>query len=173
MMLCSFGSPCYSLTVIICHDFLERNAQKNFWWCSSSFLLLLWTQAIGKALKFLLDQTAVKVFASGSSYWLGWTELPISWQCRLDSPQRTLSKQAHSLLCPVNLSFPLPPEGGGLEGRLEHLNTRIKVGFRKYKPTGISLGTTIWNNLRTWFNSCFDWGLFLFQSHFLRKQDTK
>jgi hypothetical protein len=34
-----------SLLVIICHDFIERNAQKYFWRCSGSFLVLLWTQA--------------------------------------------------------------------------------------------------------------------------------
>jgi hypothetical protein len=39
-----------------CHDFIEKNAPKKFWWCSGSFLLLLRTQAIGRALRFLLDR---------------------------------------------------------------------------------------------------------------------
>ena len=38
-------------------------------------------------------------------------------------------------LCPVSLSFPLPLLGGGLEGRLKHLRTLIKVGLEKSKPT--------------------------------------
>jgi hypothetical protein len=35
---------------------------------------------------------------------------------------------------PTNISFPLPLAGGGLEGRLKHLRTLIKVGFEKSKP---------------------------------------
>jgi hypothetical protein len=53
----------------------------------------------------------------------------------MDLLQRIISKQVHILLCPVNLSFPLSPVGGGLEGRLKHLRTLIKAGFEKYKMT--------------------------------------
>jgi hypothetical protein len=101
----------------------------------------LWT--IGKALLFLLDWMAIanlwRMFASGLSYhcWFVWTELLISWQWRLESPQRTISKQVHILLCPIKLSFPLPLVSGGLEGRLEHLRTLIKVDFEKSKPTDV------------------------------------
>jgi hypothetical protein len=40
MTLCGIGSPYHSLMVISCCDFMDRNAPKNFWWCSGSFLLL-------------------------------------------------------------------------------------------------------------------------------------
>jgi hypothetical protein len=49
--------------------------------------------------------------------------------------QRTIYKQVHILLCPINLSFPLPLVGNELEGRLQHLRTRIKVSFEKSNPT--------------------------------------
>lgn len=32
----------------------------------------------------------------------------------MDLLQRIISKQVHILLCPVNLSFPLSPVGGGI-----------------------------------------------------------
>ena len=54
-----------------------------------------------------------------------WTELLISWQCRMDSLQRTNSKWVHILLCPINFSFPLPLVGGGLEERVNHLSALI------------------------------------------------
>jgi hypothetical protein len=31
-MLCGISSPCWSLLVIVCCDFIERNTPKNFWW---------------------------------------------------------------------------------------------------------------------------------------------
>lgn len=54
-----------------------------------------------------------------------------SWQQRLESSQRTISKQVHFLL---TFLFH-PPLGGGLEGRLKHLRTLIKVDFKKSRPT--------------------------------------
>jgi hypothetical protein len=50
MELCSIGSPCRFSLIIFCEDFIERNAPKIFWWCSSSFLLLLLTQAYWQSL---------------------------------------------------------------------------------------------------------------------------
>lgn len=47
-------------------------------------------------------------------------------------PQRTNSKQVHIPLCPINLSFPLPLVGSGLEGRLKHLRNLIKSGIWKF-----------------------------------------
>jgi hypothetical protein len=44
MALCGIGSPCQSMLIIVCRDFIET-LPKNFWCCSSSFLLLLWTLA--------------------------------------------------------------------------------------------------------------------------------
>jgi hypothetical protein len=39
------SSPCHSLLVILCPDFVEKNKPKNLWWCSGGFLPLPWTQA--------------------------------------------------------------------------------------------------------------------------------
>ena len=39
------GTSCHSLMVILCHDFIERNALKHFWWCSGGFLQLPQTWA--------------------------------------------------------------------------------------------------------------------------------
>jgi hypothetical protein len=44
------------------------------------------------------------------------------------------TKQNWSLYSNI-LSFPLPLVGGGLERRLKHLRTLIKVGFENFKPT--------------------------------------
>jgi hypothetical protein len=76
------------------------------------------------------------VFPRGSRWccWFLWTDLLISWQCKLNSPQRTISKQVHIVLYPINLSFPLPLMGGGPEWQAKHLSTLIKVGFFKFKP---------------------------------------
>jgi hypothetical protein len=51
MMLYGIGSPCHSLLVFICHDFLDRNGSKNLYWYSGGFLPLLWTQANWQSLK--------------------------------------------------------------------------------------------------------------------------
>jgi hypothetical protein len=40
MKLCGIGLPYNSLLVIVYHDLVEKNKPKNFWWYSSSFLLL-------------------------------------------------------------------------------------------------------------------------------------
>jgi hypothetical protein len=68
-----------------------------------------------------------------------WTKLLISWQQRLESPQRTISKQVHIFLCPINLSFPLPLVGRRIEETLKRLWTLIKVGFEKCKPKQLSV----------------------------------
>jgi hypothetical protein len=31
--------------IILCHELVERNTLKNFWWCSDDFLPTPWTQA--------------------------------------------------------------------------------------------------------------------------------
>lgn len=41
----------------------------------------------------------------------------------------------HIFFFPINLLFPLPLVGSGPEGRLNHLSTLIKVGFKKNKTT--------------------------------------
>ena len=118
--------------LIICHEFVERNEPKNFWCCSGSFFLLLQTQA---------DWYNLKV-SSGLNLdcWLVWTQLLISRQGGLDSPEKGVSKQVHALLYPINISFLLPLVGGEVEERLKHLSKLIKVGLGKYKPT-----QGIWN----------------------------
>jgi hypothetical protein len=40
-----------SLLIIICWDFVDRNAPMNFWWCLDSFLQLLETQADWQSLE--------------------------------------------------------------------------------------------------------------------------
>ena len=113
-------------------SWLHRNRPKNFWCYSSSFLLLLWTRLITRALQFLLDWTAIAdswmVFASILSCWCWfmWTDLQVFWKFRLDLPQRTISTQVHILLCHIKLSFPLPLLCGGLEGSLKYWRTFIK-----------------------------------------------
>jgi hypothetical protein len=57
----------------------------------------------------------------------------LSWQHRLDLLQRTVSKQVHILLCPINHSLPLPLVGSGLEGRLKHARTLTKIGFGRQR----------------------------------------
>ena len=52
-------------------------------------------------------------------------------------PQRTIFKQVHIPLFPINLSFAVLLVGGGLEGISMHLWSLIKVGFEKYKPKDI------------------------------------
>jgi hypothetical protein len=44
MMLDGIGTPCHSLLVTVCCDFIKRNAPKN-WWYSGGFLPLPQTQA--------------------------------------------------------------------------------------------------------------------------------
>lgn len=112
--------------IIICCDFVEKNSPKNFSWYSGSFLLLLQTQPSWQSLQF----------SSGSNWccWFeNWATTADSWQWRLESPQRTLSKQDRISLCPINLFLPLPLAGGGLEERLKHWRTLFKVGLYKSK----------------------------------------
>ena len=122
----------------ICRDSIERNVKKKaFWWVLVASCCFYRLRLIGRVSQFLLDRTVVAnlliVSVSGLNYhcWFLGTELLMSWQCRLDSPQRTLSKQLHTLLCPINLSFPLPLVGGRLEGRLRYLRTIIKCRLWK------------------------------------------
>ena len=141
MMLCGIGSPCHSLWVIVCRSFIERNTLKNFWWCSWRFYSLLQTweklTVSSGSNWYCWFPTGVAdlwmVFASGSRYccWFVWTDLLISWQCRLNILQRTIFKPVHILLCPINLAFSLPLVDGELEGRLKHLRTLIKSRFWK------------------------------------------
>lgn len=123
-----------SWLIIVCCDSIEGNSLKNFLWHSCHFCRL---RPIGRASKFLLDWTAIAeswiVFVRVSSYWLvvvSWQWL-VSWQWRLESLHRT--HQVHILLCPINVSFPLPLVGGWLEERLKFLRTLMKAGFEKSK----------------------------------------
>jgi hypothetical protein len=51
------GLPHCSSLIFSCHDFVERNASKNSWWCFGCCLPLPWTPAMRTcgALRFLLD----------------------------------------------------------------------------------------------------------------------
>jgi hypothetical protein len=70
----------------------------------------------------------------------------------LDFLQRTISKQVHILLFPINLSIPLPLVDGRLEGRLKQLTTLIKVDFEKYKPTEIGQNLTMGKGIKLKLN---------------------
>ena len=58
-----------------------------------------------------------------------------SWGSRMSIKIQTASGQSTTLLNrPINHLFPLPLIGG-LYGRLKHLRTLIKIGFKNNKPT--------------------------------------
>jgi hypothetical protein len=59
MMLGGIDTPYHSLLFIVCCDFIERNAPKNYWWCSCDFLPLPRSQLIVRALRFLLDRPTI------------------------------------------------------------------------------------------------------------------
>jgi hypothetical protein len=42
-MMDGIGMTYQSFLANVFHGFIEKNASKNFWWYSSSFLLLPWT----------------------------------------------------------------------------------------------------------------------------------
>ena len=81
MVLCGMGSPCHSLLVIVC-DITGRNATIE--------LLVVFQQPLAAFTDS--GQLAELIVSSGSSCycWFVWTELLISWQCRLDLLQRTI-----------------------------------------------------------------------------------
>lgn len=130
-MLDGISMPYHSL-LVVCH---VRNTPINFQWCSGGFLMLLWIQTVWQSLSgfFWFVNGVFRV----DQCWFVWTELLISWHCRLDLLQRTISKQVHILLCPIHLSFPLPLVSGGLEGRLKCLQTLIKSRFWEIKAYNI------------------------------------
>jgi len=74
-----------------------------------------------------------------------WIELPAADSCELNClyPENAdwihrkelFLNRSTSSFALLTFSFPLPLVSGGLEGRLRHLRTVIKVGFEKYKPT--------------------------------------
>jgi hypothetical protein len=74
----------------------------------------------------------------------------------LELLEKTVSKQVHIFLYPINLSFLLPLVGGGLEGRLKHLRTLIKVGFEKSKPTKAH-SFLVFFLLAGWLIGCWGW----------------
>ena len=92
---------------------------------------------IGRALWFLLNQAAI----AGVCKWIKLLLLiPVNWTAgiltmKIGIAPRQFLNRSTSPFCPTNLSFPLPLVGGGLERRLKHLRTLIKVGFEKSKLT--------------------------------------
>ena len=117
---------------------------KNFWWCSG-FLPFPWTQVDYQSphsfcwieLPLRIHGWCLQVV---DCWWLVWTELLLSWQCRLYSFKRNLSIQDNIFLCPINLLFPLPLVSGRIEGRLKHLSAHTKSRLWKtetYKEKSI------------------------------------
>ena len=130
--------------IIICYDSIERNATKEL-------LVVFWFLAISMdsgwlsephsfcwiELPLLIHGWCLQVV---DCWWLVWTELLLSWQCRLYSFKRNLSIQDNIFLCPINLSFPLPLVSGRIEGRLKHLSAHTKSRLWKtetYKEQSI------------------------------------
>lgn len=89
----------------------------------------------GKTFLFLLDRPAIVdswvVFVSELSFhcWFMWNKLLVFWQDRSCLLQRT--NRPTSFFFSIELSFPLPLVGAGLEGMLKHLRTLIKSSFWK------------------------------------------
>ena len=145
---------CFALPslLILCHDFIETHQRPSSDILEAS-CTFSWPNPMGRPLWFPLAWTAIAdswmVFVSGSSCgcWFVWAELLLSWQWRLDLLQRTISKQVHVPLCPINLFFALPLMGGRVEGRLRRLRTFIKVGIEQSEPTG----------KQTEAGRCWDW----------------
>lgn len=117
---------------------------KNFWWCSG-FLPFPWTQVDYQSphsfcwieLPLQIHGWCLQVV---DCWWLVWTELLLSWQCRLYSFKRNLSIQDNIFLCPINLLFPLSLVSGRIEGRLKHLSAHTKSRLWKtetYKEKSI------------------------------------
>jgi hypothetical protein len=57
-MLGGIGMPYHSLLVMVCFDFIERNAPKNLLWYSSGFLPFLLTWTNWQSLVVSLDKPA-------------------------------------------------------------------------------------------------------------------
>ena len=117
--------PLISTLIFACH-----NSGKN---CTKELLMVFWM-----LLAALVDSCWL---AKPCGYfWIKQLLLIHVWcftsglfyrQQKLESPQRTTSKQVHSLLPPL-------PLVSGLQMRLKLLRTLIKVDFEKYKPTNLS-----------------------------------
>lgn len=125
------------LLIIVCYDFIEKNASKNFSWYSSGFLLLLWTWVLCFfliELQLLICEWCLQVDRASTASLCElncWYPDNTHW----NHPQITISKQVHIPLCSINLSFPLPLLGCRLQESLKNLRTLIKVCFEKSKPT--------------------------------------
>ena len=107
-MLCGIGSPCLLLLMFICHDFVERNAPKNFWRCPGFFLLLQRTCADWqKFLVYFWIKLLLLLLLQ-----VDWTADNEDWT----HPQIATSKQVH-IPCPVNRLLPylwsVSYKGGG------------------------------------------------------------
>jgi hypothetical protein len=119
--------PCNASLFFSDLHFTERNAPKNFLWYSSWCCQLPVTQ--------LIQQSLAVSARSCQNYWLVfgvcyWTQLLVSLKWRLETPWRTVSKQVHNTLFPINLLSPLSLVGR-LEVTLKHLRTLKKEGKRK------------------------------------------
>jgi hypothetical protein len=136
-MLCGISSPCHSLLVIVCCDFVEKKMhQKTCGGVPRASFSFHGLRPIGRASWFRLDLNIADSWMVFVCYhcWIMWAELLISWQNKLYSLQRNISKQVHIILCPINFSFSLPLISDVLEGRLKHLSTLTRESLEKYKP---------------------------------------
>ena len=74
-------------------DFIERNAPKNFWWCSGCFLLLWWTRADWQSLSVSSGSSCCCWFTF-SALLLDYTADNKDWSC----PKELLLNRSTSTL---------------------------------------------------------------------------
>jgi hypothetical protein len=143
LVLVRLAMLCWSSMIFTCLDFVREKSAKEVLMVLQSLLATCEDSCrLGGVSRFLLDRATATdsclVFAIGVGccclFMFGIT-------------QRTTSKQVHTPPFPINLSSLLSLVSG-LEGRLKHLRTFIKVGFEKPKPTDIPIWSWLsWNLL--------------------------
>lgn len=149
-MLCGISSLCYSLLTLVFTDntvvLTHLATLKYVWWTSGGFLLLLWTMTTWQSLAVPYEMNSHYRFITGDCEWI---VLPLLIHLNQTATILTIKigfspkkycTQIQTLLCHINLSFPLPLGKGidGLERMLRHLIALIKEGFEKYNSTMLS-----------------------------------
>ena len=95
---------CWSLLALTS---VERNTPRNFWWCSSDFLVLSQTRDAWQSLAVSSESNCHCWFMSGVCKWI---ELPlllirVNWQGKQNHPKRTISKQPTSSFALLTFPF--------------------------------------------------------------------
>lgn len=121
VILRGIGSPCHFLLIIVCHDFVESNAPKNSLSCKFRWPLATSTDSD----VLLICEWCLRVVrpTAADSCQLNWSELVVSWEHRLDSPQELF----HTPFCLIKLPYPLCLVRGELKGRLKHYRRFFQI----------------------------------------------